>query len=380
MGLKPCAECGELVSIKYLRVVESPPKRSWSWGNWPGQGYQAPGMNWHSFEGKRILGEAEVEHDGSVYVEVPAGKFVYFQLLDENRKMVQSMRSGTMVQPGEVRGCIGCHEDRLSVPLNQQKLPMAMKKRPSSLLESAKKAEMFSYAHLVQPIFDQHCIKCHDFGPDNESGLVLAGDRNPYFNASYIDLHVKKIIKPIGGGPANIQQPNSWGAKASKLVGIIDEGHHEVDISEKEKQMLYTWLDLNAVYYPSYESAYPENPAGRSPLTKDEMMKLAELTGTDFNALKSHQRADGPQVSFERPALSPCLQQLEKRSKKYNKALEIIYLGQQRLERIPRADMDGFEPAEEQKQKIKRYLEQKEKERLFREAMANGEKRYDAQE
>ncbi len=73
------------------------------------------------------------------------------------------------------------------------------------------------------------------------------------------------------------------------------------------------------------------------------------------------------------------MQNLKKGSKKYNKALEIIYVGQQRLEGVPRADMDGFEPAEEQQRKIKRYLEQKEKERLFREAMANGEKRYDEQ-
>lgn len=366
-------------SIKYFRVVETPEKRTFTPDAWGGQGQQAPGMNWHSFEGKRILGEAEVEDDGSVYVEVPAGKFVYFQLLDGNRKMLQSMRSGTMVQPGEVRGCIGCHEDRLSVPLNQNKLPLAMKKRPSSFVESARNADMFSYAHMVQPIFDRHCIKCHDFGQDNESGLVLAGDKNPFFNASYVDLHVKKIINPIGGGPAAIQQANSWGAKASKLVDIVDQDHHDVAISDNEKQMLYTWLDLNAVYYPSYESAYPANPAGRSPLTKDEISELGDLTKTDFNALKAHQRAVGPQISFERPELSPCLQNLIKGSKKYNKALEIIYVGQQRLEDIPRADMDGFEPAEEQQRKIKRYLEQKEKERLFREALANGEKRYDEQ-
>ena len=43
-------------AVKSLRVVESPEKRHWSPGAWFGQGYTAPGMNWHSLENKRILG------------------------------------------------------------------------------------------------------------------------------------------------------------------------------------------------------------------------------------------------------------------------------------------------------------------------------------
>lgn len=364
-------------SVKYFRVVETPEKRTFTPDAWGGQGQQAPGMNWHSFEGKRILGEAEVEEDGSVYVEVPSGKFVYFQLLDENKKMVQSMRSGTMVQAGEVRGCIGCHEDRLSVPLNQKTLPLAMKKAPASFVKSADVAQVYNYAKLVQPIFDNNCIKCHDFGSENESGLILASDKNPFFNASYVDLHVKSMIRPIGGGPAQIQQPFSWGANASKLIDVIENEHHDVTLSKDELETLYTWIDLNGVYYPSYESAYPNNPAGRSPLTLEETKTLSKLTKTDFNKLKSYQRTMGPQISFKRPELSPCLENLKKDSKKYKQALEIIYKGKEMLNQIPRADMQGFEPADEQKEKLKKYLDQMEKERLFKEAIVNGEKRYD---
>lgn len=364
-------------SIKYFRVVETPEKRTFTPDAWGGQGQQAPGMNWTSFEAKRILGEAEVEDDGSVYVEVPSGRFVYFQLLDENKKMIQSMRSGTMVQAGEVRGCIGCHEDRLSVPLNQKNTPLAMMKRPASFVESTETSEVFSYAQQVQPIFDQHCIRCHDFGSDNESGLILAGDRNMFFNASYIDLHVKNVINPIGGGPADIQQAYSWGAKSSKLTEVIENDHHEVSLSNSEKEMLYTWMDLNAVYYPSYESAYPENPAGRSPLTMDEMIELGKLTDTNFKGLKKYQREIGPQISFERPELSPCLNNLKKGSKKYERALAIISLAKERLEQTPRADMKGFAPAPDQQEQIKKYLKQLDKEKMFREAIVNGERRYD---
>ena len=103
-------------TVKSLRVVEAPEKRTWSHGKWIGQGYTAPGMNWHSLENKRILGTVPVEADGSAYFAVPAEKFVYFQLLDQNGMMIQSMRSGAFVQPGERTGCVGCHEHRLAAP------------------------------------------------------------------------------------------------------------------------------------------------------------------------------------------------------------------------------------------------------------------------
>ena len=80
-------------SIKALRVVESPEKRIYlpqrSWFS-----DVAPAMNWHSFENKRILGTVPVEEDGSAYFEVPGNTYVYFQALDADGRMVQSMRSG----------------------------------------------------------------------------------------------------------------------------------------------------------------------------------------------------------------------------------------------------------------------------------------------
>ena len=74
-------------------------------------------MAWDDFSNKRILGTVPVAADGSAYFTVPADRFVYFQLLDARGQMVQSMRSGTIVRPGETGGCAGCHEDRRSSTL-----------------------------------------------------------------------------------------------------------------------------------------------------------------------------------------------------------------------------------------------------------------------
>lgn len=193
-------------TAKYLRVIESPEKRTWTKNGWGGQGEQAPAVNWHSFENKRILGEVPVEEDGSANFEVPSGTFVYFQLLDKDKKMIQSMRSGTMVMPGEVNGCIGCHEDRLSVPSAMGPKPLALKKAPVKMNGWMGKAPRnFSFMEQVQPILDKSCVRCHDFDQKNRDKLVLAKDKNPFFNAAYVNLYVKKEITLIGGGPAQIR-------------------------------------------------------------------------------------------------------------------------------------------------------------------------------
>ena len=57
-----------------------------------------------------------MEADGSAYFAVPSDRFVYFQLLDEDGMMIQSMRSGTIVQSGERVGCVGCHDERRAAP------------------------------------------------------------------------------------------------------------------------------------------------------------------------------------------------------------------------------------------------------------------------
>ena len=64
--------------MKKLRIVESPEKRGWTNGKWYGQGYEAPGMNWHDFTAKRIIGTVPVEPDGSRHFTVPSERFGTF--------------------------------------------------------------------------------------------------------------------------------------------------------------------------------------------------------------------------------------------------------------------------------------------------------------
>ena len=72
-------------TIKYLRIVEAPPKRSWSQQDYGIDAAQAPAMNWNVTVNKRIVGDVPVEADGSAYFSAPAGRFLFFQALDREQ-------------------------------------------------------------------------------------------------------------------------------------------------------------------------------------------------------------------------------------------------------------------------------------------------------
>ena len=360
-------------TVKYLRVVEAPEKRQWTHPAWMGQGTIAPAMNWHDFNNKRVLGVVPVEEDGSAYFAVPSDKFVYFQLLDENGMMVQSMRSGTMVQSGEHASCVGCHDDRLATPTTRSKQSLALKRPPSKLSGWHGEPCLFSYVTEVQPVFDKHCVRCHDYGKEAGSKLNLAGDRNPAFSTSYSELWRKGYVKVVGAGPAETQQAYSWGSHASKLVDAIRKDHYGVKLDKESFDRIVTWIDVNAPYYPTYASAYPNNPYGRSPLDDRQLTRLNQLLGID---LKDQQNVTA--IVFDRPELSPALTKFSNRNDpNYKEALAIIQTGKEMLAKRPRADMLGFQPCETDQQRETKYVQRQQIELRNRAAIREGRKVYD---
>ena len=359
-------------TVKQLRVVESPEKRTWTRPAWDGgTGQQAPGMAWNDFNNKRILGTVPVDEDGSAYFSVPADTFVYFQLLDERGMMIQSMRSGTIVRPGETVGCVGCHDNRrASVPTD---CGLAAIKRPAAQLASwYGPSRKFGYLAEVQPVFDKHCVSCHDYGKPDGKKLNLAGDLGLLFNTSYVELRQKKYVTVPGAGPHQVLLPKSWGSHASRLTEVLVKGHGDPKIDRKIKldresfDRIVTWVDLNAPYYPVYYSNYRENRYGRSPLDNEQLKQLQQLTGS-------------VEVNFTRPEFSPCLAKLpDTAGDKYQAALAIIRAGKENLAARPRGDMPNFRPASdtEIKQEAK-YKSQHQIEAHIRRAILAGERVYE---
>ena len=370
-GVKPGA-------VKRLRIVESPEKRAWTAGKWYGQGFQAPGMNWHDFTAKRILGTVPVEPDGSASFTVPSDTFVYFQLLDERGMMLHSMRSGTVLQPGERTGCVGCHDPRLSAPPPVgAHVPAALRRAPSEIESWYGPPRIFNYLGEVQPVFDRYCVRCHDFGGEGAKKLLLAGDKDPFFNASYTELWRKGYIKPIGAGPSSVQPAYAWGSHASRIVQCLPQHAARLTLDKESFDRLVTWIDLNAPYYPSYDSSYPDNMSGRSPLNNAQMKRLGELTGINWDKEAVFSSSTGPWVSFDRPELSPCLGKLAKDSADYREALGIVQAGKETMAKCPRPDMPGFQPCEKDGRREAFYAERRQVEAHNREAIRTGGKAYD---
>ena len=84
---------------------------------------------------------------------------------------------------------------------------------------------------------------------------------------------------------------------------------------------------------------------GRVPLDNAQLGRLGQLTGWDFAAQRSFSGCRGPDVSFDRPELSPCLAPFQDRNDpKYEEALAIIGAGKENLAKRPRGDdLEGFE-------------------------------------
>jgi hypothetical protein len=322
-------------------------------------------MNWHDFNNKRILGTVPVAADGSVFFAVPAERFVYFQLLDENRMMIQSMRSGTLVQPGEMMGCIGCHDDRRTAP-PVTRFTMG---QPHELEGWFGPAREFNYLAEVQPVFDRHCVSCHDYAGPAAGKLNLAPDRDLVFNTSYNELWRKQMVRVVGAGPAEHQPPYAWGSHASPLGRVMLDRYRDLLTSE-EFERVVTWIDLNAPYYPSYASAYPNHLAGRSPLNDQQLTRLEELTATPLRRLAGHHSNQGPQVTFDRPELSPCLTRTSGTSR--DEALAIVRAGAAQLAAQPESDMPGFVPCPIDQWRDQKYLGRQQVEQGNREAIRSG--------
>jgi hypothetical protein len=210
-------------------------------------------FGWPSYVAKTSWGIAPVEPDGSARFYAPAGKILYFQLLDENLNELQRMRSVVQLQPGERRSCIGCHEGRNTAPPSG--LALAAQRPPSELEPPSWGSVPFSYEKVVQPVWDAKCVRCHD-GQDPRK-IDLTGQRDAeLIPASYRTL--------IAGGWVHYfdyqwnlrhhkAEPLTFGTLRSRLWQLLDQGHHDVRFTRDEMHRVKCWIDLNCPLWPDYQ-------------------------------------------------------------------------------------------------------------------------------
>ena len=219
----------------------------------PGLYQVREGGGWPSYVAKASLGTAPVAEDGSANFLAPAGKVLYFQLLDAEYNELQRMRSVIQLQPGERRSCVGCHDNRQSSPPPDTGL--ALTQAPQNLEPPRWGTEAFDYQKVVQPVLNARCVRCHDGSEPGQTDLrgTLGEDRVPasyrtlitsgwvhYFDFTYGMRHFKA-------------EPLSFGTVKSRLWKVLaDENHEEVSLGESEMRAIKAWVDLNCPLWPDY--------------------------------------------------------------------------------------------------------------------------------
>ena len=179
--------------------------------------------------------------------------YLYFHLLDVDYNEIQRMRSVIQLQPGEVRSCIGCHEDRKSAPLTYE--GSVLREKPKPLVPDPWGTGPFCYGKVVQPVLDKNCVRCHDGSSPKLPRLggkldehrvpasyraLIEGGYVHYFDWSYGMRHFKA-------------EPLSFGSMKSRLFTVLkDKQHEEVKLAETEMRALKTWIDLNCPLWPDY--------------------------------------------------------------------------------------------------------------------------------
>ena len=297
-------------------------------------------------------GTVPVESDGSACFNAPTGVELYFEALDSNGKELFRMTSITQIMPGEVQGCVGCHEPRDSSASPGR--PLAVTRPPVEITPPPWGAGPVDFVRQVQPVLDRYCVSCHS-GPDPK-GIDLSNDKTRFFNMGYDSLTVPKWVDFYWNNTAGtaVLKPMASGSYVSGLTKLIEDRHAKVDVDATSRRAIYAWIDANVPYYGTYQNTRPGSAGSRDIWTGpwfNEVTRLLDAgkrmkSGESFlnlthpewsRVLVDHLPKNAGGRGLE-PAFSG------RADPDYQAVLSAIRQGQKALNDKPRIDMPGATP------------------------------------
>jgi hypothetical protein len=122
---------------------------------------------------------------------------------------------------------------------------------------------------VVQPILERHCVRCHHpesrkkimdltaspFQGFTRSYVSLTGDRN-FFHTGTSLKNAREALVPRFGARNQVQTTppgGLFGARGSRLIRLVHDGHYKVRLSREEYARLALWIDCNAIFYGTYD-------------------------------------------------------------------------------------------------------------------------------
>ena len=262
--------------VKYIRISQ---RVGWPLDADVGAMRYIPGNAWQRRFGfwawapVRVIGTVPVEPDGSAHFKVPVDTAVYFQALDANHMEIRRMRSHVTFQPGEVRGCVGCHESKLASPPGTWGVSQALRRPPRTPQAPAwGSRRLLGYDWMIQPIFESHCTRCHG-GTKPKAGLDFTGKpAADGFRRSFHTLFPGKkrgnrgmplvsVSDRLSG--SGVTAAMAFGSHRSRLILTLlkpPRAMQDVKLGRQEWLRLVTWVDANAPYHDTFYDRRPTPP------------------------------------------------------------------------------------------------------------------------
>ncbi|MHC4204538.1 MAG: HzsA-related protein [Planctomycetota bacterium] len=204
---------------------------------------------------RRILGEIDIEKDGSFNIEIPASTPIELQMLDTDGIALRSC-GWIWAKNHEPRGCIGCHEDGELTPENV--LVDAVMKPSVKLNLPIEQRRTVDFQRDIMPIISKKCVQCHSKA---DSTLRLTEEKAS-FNRNY------KNLLAAGGRPGQGKYIHRGRARTSPLIWHIygkntsrpwDEAfskqkvpqmppNHDETLTPDEKRTFAEWIDMGALW------------------------------------------------------------------------------------------------------------------------------------
>jgi len=307
---------------KFMRIMHIEQKTYTYWNRRPALS-TGPVVSLVQSDGvKRVLGIVPIHPDGSCWFTVPSGVALHFQLLDEQHRALQTMRSFANVMPGESRGCLGCHESHSRAPQMSAGPSTAVRSTPDTItpvpwafddgftcapegcttlaqaremgLRKGARAEKskvtatarfgtsVGYLKDVQPVLDRYCGKCHqgEGSARKKLDLTLRG-YEPYLTlvgrpgwgrtnavpeklppgydlAGTLQVEAYSTVDPAA---YVTPEPMTRLSYTSRLVALAASGkHHNVKVDPYSLLRLILWVDTMCPYLTDVEIRADDDP------------------------------------------------------------------------------------------------------------------------
>ncbi|OHB80945.1 MAG: hypothetical protein A2Z38_04875 [Planctomycetes bacterium RBG_19FT_COMBO_48_8] len=254
-------------TVKRLRVLEGLLPAPVAPDNHTSSGAQVPGGSRivpTPLAQQRILGEIDIEQDGSFNIEIPANTPIELQTLDVDGIALRSC-GWIWARNHEPRGCIGCHEDGELTPENV--LVKAVTHPSVKLNLPVEQRRTVDFRRDVMPIIAKKCVRCHSRAvpalclTDDFSSAAQAGDKTS-LNRSY-----ESLLAP-GDRPGSGKYVHPGRARTSLLIWRIfgrntsrpwDDTFSQQKIprmppdgndalTKDEKRTFAEWIDMGALW------------------------------------------------------------------------------------------------------------------------------------